>query len=201
MVSLDLAVCLGPVGPGLVHGGRGRGACPVPQSRAVTGPVVGDDPLDGNPDRLVPGGGAGPEPRAAVDACSLSRISEYTMRVWSSIAECRYRVPDHPGLGAFTGVAPSPGPPPPTRGDTSEFLHIDMDQLAGAFTLIPLRWQLWVWVARSPWSRRPTPEALRIRLHRRSGQADLEPDMGRTPTALPTQLEHPPALRLRRAVR
>ena len=65
MVSLDLAVCLGPVGPGLVHGGRGRGACSVPQSRAVTGPVVGDDPLDGNPDRLVPGGGAGLEPRSS----------------------------------------------------------------------------------------------------------------------------------------
>ena len=76
-----------------------------------------------------------------------------------------------------------------------------MDQLAGAFTLIPLRWQLWGVGGPITLVKASHTRSVEDRLHRRSGQADLEPDMGRTPTALPTQLEHPPALRLRRAVR
>jgi len=53
---------LWPAGPGLFHGGAGRGTHPVPQTGFVAAAVVGDHPLWVDTDQDVPGGGTGPEP-------------------------------------------------------------------------------------------------------------------------------------------
>ncbi len=62
MESFNFAVGLGPAGSGLLNHGAGLCAGPVPQSGAVTGAVVGQDPLRGDPHRGIPGGCSHPEP-------------------------------------------------------------------------------------------------------------------------------------------
>ena len=61
MEALDLAVGLGPVGPGALGGDAEAGAGAQPKAGAVAGAVVAQDALDGDPGGGVPGVRAGQE--------------------------------------------------------------------------------------------------------------------------------------------
>src|SRR3954447_10639230 len=63
---LDLAVGLGPVGPGPLVPDAVCGAGRGPLSGPVAGPVVGQDPLDGDAVSGEPGDGSGAESRGGV---------------------------------------------------------------------------------------------------------------------------------------
>ena len=91
MEPFNFPVGLGPAGSGLLDGGAGLLAGSMPQSGSVAGSVVCDDSLAGDADRGEPGGRARAQNPAAVMACSLWWISEYTMRVRSSTAVWMYR--------------------------------------------------------------------------------------------------------------
>ena len=62
VVSLNLAVGLGTVGPGVFRGEPELGQAGPPHVALVRRSVVGDHPLDGDADVVEPGVGSNPEP-------------------------------------------------------------------------------------------------------------------------------------------
>lgn len=131
MELFDLAVGLGPVRSGLLHGGGRAGAGVVPQSGSVAGPVVGDDSLAGDTDRGVPPSSSGPEPGSGrglfigVDLGVDDASAVVDGRVQIHVAGTR--------VTAVAVLASAVHPPAATVGDGGQFLDVDMDQLTRVF--------------------------------------------------------------------
>jgi hypothetical protein len=85
---LDLAIGLGPIGPGalVVHSGPGHHLAEQPRAVAVA--VIGQDPLDGDANRVEKSSARWVKP-ATVAAPSSGWTSKYATREQSSTARCR----------------------------------------------------------------------------------------------------------------
>jgi len=190
----DLAVGLGSARSGLFDRGAGRLAGTMPQAGPVTGTVVREDSLWGDPDRGVPGGGASPEPGCGGGLLVAQDLGVHDAGpVIDGGVEVAVAGVAVPGMFSFI-ASPSAAPAAPLR-DPSKFLDVNVDQFPGEIPLIPLR-------CRGVGGPVPPIETTQTRpgedlLNGRSGQPDLEPDMVRTPTPFPAQVDHPTSQRPR----
>ena len=138
MEAFDLSVGLWPAGPGLFHFGASAVTGSVPEPGSVAAAVVGDDPFTLDPDRGVPSLGSFPE------LCGGYRFlifEDFRVGDPGAVIDSGVDV-SIPGESALSGflpwVASASAAPTAPVGDSGDLLDIDMDQLAGAFPLIPV---------------------------------------------------------------
>ena len=182
MEPFYFAVGLGPAGSGLLDLGAGSGAGSMPQPGFIATAVVGDNPLRGDPDGDIPGGGASPE-----SGCGGGFLVVQDLRIGDAgtVVDGGVDVPV-PGIAApgrlLAVVAASPGSPSAPVGDPGQLFDVDMDQLTRRVALIPFRW--W-FIGGSVASIQPTqPGTAQDVVHRGGSQPDLEPDVVCTPPSL-----------------
>lgn len=138
MESFYFAVGLWPVGPGLCDCGVGAVTGSVPEPGFVAAAVVGDDPFTLDPDRRVPSLGSFPELCGGYRFLIVEdlRVGDPGAVIDSGVD---VSIPGESVLGGFLPrVASASAAPSAPVGDPGDLLDIDMDQLAGAFPLIPV---------------------------------------------------------------
>ena len=140
--SLDLAVSLGPIGPGPLVGDPELLADLAPLVAAVAAAVVGQHPLDDHPAVGEPGVGSGQEPGrrllglVGVDLGIGQPGVVIDGGVDEPMASQRVMVAAAAAAGAVglaVGLAGGPAQEPvaTTSGDVAQLLDIDVDQVAG----------------------------------------------------------------------
>src|SRR4051812_1129706 len=197
MEPFHLAVGLRATRAGLFHGGAGRRAGAVPETGLVAGAVVGDDAFADDPAGPEPCVGARPE-RGGGDG--LFVVEDLGVHEAGAVIDGAVQVPvAGTAVVAGRGVATAVHPPAATQRDRCEFLHVDVDEFTGPFTLIAAHWRP---VGRSV----ATIEAgaafsTQDALHRRCCDTDLERDAVRAPSSFASQPQHPSMHRPARAMR
>src|SRR4051812_18406681 len=135
VVALDLAVGLGPVGPGPLVGGAGLAQRRGEDPGAVAGAVVGQDPLDA----LDAGvgeerSGAAPEPGRGLLALVVEQlgVGQPGVVIDGVVQE---RVAGARPAVAFA-LFPAVNLVPATIGDVAELLDVDVHQITGSLVFV-----------------------------------------------------------------